>query len=282
MGKITLHRKDQVQEWRRVPFIEGSYRLDFSFREAFFSIMSWHNETLNIWTHLIGWALAYWWMVHSLNTWLLEGSGQDKFLFQVIMYASQLQMLCSVSHHWYGCMQRTIYLLTARLDYSAIAILLPACTSSVIYYILYCHSFPFWTYTILNASFGIAVLGLCWWPLFQTPPFQKFRAFMFSSLGLFVAFSWIHGIYLYPELLRSCSFFYQVSVGILMGIGVCIYIARFPERSQPGFVLISWIFFGFNCHFFDRNVGLLPQPFHLAHFRNFGELGILSYFSRTL
>jgi predicted membrane channel-forming protein YqfA (hemolysin III family) len=150
------------------------------------------------------------------------------------MYASQLQMLCSVSHHWYGCMQRTIYLITARLDYSAIAILLPACTTSVIYYVLFCHPIPFWLYIVLNFIFGLSVLGLCWWPLFQTPPFQKFRAFMFSSLGLFVVFSWIHGIYLYPQLLHSSPFFYQLSVGIVMGIGVVVYISRFPERSQPG------------------------------------------------
>lgn len=234
MKKIVLHRKDQVQEWRRVPFIEGSYRLDFSFQDAFLSLWYWHNETLNIWTHLIGWFLAYWWMVHSLNTWLKDGQPEDKFLFQMIMYASQLQMLCSVSHHWYGCMERSIYLLTARLDYSAIAIILHTCTISVIYYVLHCHPFPFWFHLILDSIFFVIVLGFCWWPLFQTPPFQKFRAFVFSSLALFIVFSWFHGIYLTPELLHSSSFSYQLSVAFVMGIGVIIYISRYPERSYPG------------------------------------------------
>ncbi|GMJ07527.1 heptahelical transmembrane protein1 [Hibiscus trionum] len=38
-------------------FILNYYRADWSLKEALFSIFRWHNETLNVWTHLLGFLL---------------------------------------------------------------------------------------------------------------------------------------------------------------------------------------------------------------------------------
>ncbi|KAK4344380.1 hypothetical protein RND71_037474 [Anisodus tanguticus] len=38
-------------------FIMNYYRANWPLKEAFFSIFRWHNETLNVWTHLIGFIL---------------------------------------------------------------------------------------------------------------------------------------------------------------------------------------------------------------------------------
>ncbi|KAM1478612.1 hypothetical protein ACFX2I_026012 [Malus domestica] len=38
-------------------FILNYYRVDWSLPEALFSVFRWHNETLNVWTHLIGFVL---------------------------------------------------------------------------------------------------------------------------------------------------------------------------------------------------------------------------------
>uniref|UniRef100_A0A0V0H995 Putative ovule protein n=1 Tax=Solanum chacoense TaxID=4108 RepID=A0A0V0H995_SOLCH len=38
-------------------FILNYYRANWPLKQAFFSIFSWHNETLNVWTHLIGFIL---------------------------------------------------------------------------------------------------------------------------------------------------------------------------------------------------------------------------------
>jgi len=35
-------------------YILNYYRADWSIRDAFFSVFSFHNESLNVWTHLIG------------------------------------------------------------------------------------------------------------------------------------------------------------------------------------------------------------------------------------
>ncbi|XP_052198529.1 heptahelical transmembrane protein 1 [Diospyros lotus] len=38
-------------------FILNYYRADWPLKEAFFSVFRWHNETLNVWTHLLAFAL---------------------------------------------------------------------------------------------------------------------------------------------------------------------------------------------------------------------------------
>ncbi|GMN66583.1 hypothetical protein TIFTF001_035647 [Ficus carica] len=38
-------------------FILNHYRANWPLKEAFFSVLRWHNETLNVWTHLIGFLL---------------------------------------------------------------------------------------------------------------------------------------------------------------------------------------------------------------------------------
>jgi predicted membrane channel-forming protein YqfA (hemolysin III family) len=234
-----LHTKKDVQVWRHIPFIEGHYRLDYSFLDALFSLFFWHNETLNIWTHLLGFFLALAWMWYSLHSWLKDSESSDKLFFLLLMLSSQFQMVCSTFHHWFGCMNRTIYYLSARLDYSSIAILLPTGTSCAIHFILKCERNFMWFYSSLNILFGVGVMGFCWWPLFQTPAYQKFRAFLFSSLFLFVAFPWFHGSFLYNSLITSFPFFIQLLVVITMGIGVAVYLIRWPERTRPGSKIFS-------------------------------------------
>lgn len=47
-------------------FILNYYRANWPLKDAFFSLFRWHNETLNVWTHLIGFALFVGLMVGNL------------------------------------------------------------------------------------------------------------------------------------------------------------------------------------------------------------------------
>lgn len=56
--------KYQLVEYHSLPgylrdneYIRGHYRADWPLKQAFFSMFSIHNETLNVWTHLIGFLL---------------------------------------------------------------------------------------------------------------------------------------------------------------------------------------------------------------------------------
>ncbi|XP_047310841.1 heptahelical transmembrane protein 1-like [Impatiens glandulifera] len=47
-------------------FILNYYRSDWPLKQALFSVFSWHNETLNVWTHLIGFGLFLGLMMSNL------------------------------------------------------------------------------------------------------------------------------------------------------------------------------------------------------------------------
>uniref|UniRef100_A0A1J3CQ61 Heptahelical transmembrane protein 3 n=1 Tax=Noccaea caerulescens TaxID=107243 RepID=A0A1J3CQ61_NOCCA len=50
-------------------FIHSHYRCQWSLKDTFLSAFSWHNETLNIWTHLLGFLIFMWLtVVSSLET----------------------------------------------------------------------------------------------------------------------------------------------------------------------------------------------------------------------
>ena len=233
-GVGVLHKKQDVQPWRRIPFCEGHYRLDYPLFDAIYSLFYWHNETLNIWTHVLGFCFFLWFTFYSLDGFLKEAEFGDRVLHGAFLVSIQVQMICSATHHWFGCMIRPIYYLTARLDYSAIAFLLPIANALIVYSLFYCENFLFWLYSLLNIFCGLLVMGLCWWPTFQTPSYQKIRALSFSLLGLFGALPWSHIFFRDPSLFLSPTFVWQMITLAVMGTGVGVYISRYPERAQPG------------------------------------------------
>ncbi|XP_028062953.1 heptahelical transmembrane protein ADIPOR1-like isoform X3 [Camellia sinensis] len=67
--KSEIKNKDKDKRWALVRFEElpeymkdnefilNYYRANWPLKQAFFSLFRWHNETLNVWTHLMGFAL---------------------------------------------------------------------------------------------------------------------------------------------------------------------------------------------------------------------------------
>jgi adiponectin receptor len=83
-------------------------------------------ESCNVWTHLFGFLLFLFLSFSAHYTWLNHSNADtlDSVLFLIFSISAQTQMLCSTLFHLFCCVSPQVYDLTAKLDYSGIAILI--------------------------------------------------------------------------------------------------------------------------------------------------------------
>lgn len=110
---------DTIPVWRRGnPHIQHKFRLNMrSWGDVLRSLLHWHNETLNIWTHIFGlFMMAY--LVHdALTDWLADADAFDRFLFLAFACGQSCQMAFSALFHSVACFTKEHHKWGARLDY---------------------------------------------------------------------------------------------------------------------------------------------------------------------
>lgn len=221
-------------QWRENKFIIYGYRFAKSHLTAITSIFSWHNETINIWSHFIG-ALSMiylcWFHYRSSDVYTIYGpSAQDHAVVYLYLASAFICLMCSVIWHSYT----NIGFLSIRskfacFDYTGITVLI---TSSIIT----TEHVALKDYPKLRLSFiafsvfaGIVGVGMAWHPFFDRPESRILRILFFVSLALLGVVSFLssclvhnvnHAAYIFVPILKSFLFY---------GLGVVFYGSFFPE-----------------------------------------------------
>ena len=98
------------------PYIEFGYRVDYTHMQCIMSLFSLHNETMNIWSHLLGFICT---VIAGISV-LVEFQNKDLPLFGRVAYATYVMsssccLLFSAVYHTFGCMssfhQQTLLIL---------------------------------------------------------------------------------------------------------------------------------------------------------------------------
>jgi len=235
LTNFAVFHYNQVPYYLQSKHILSHYRMNFSSGLAFRSLFHLHNETWNIWTHILGFFLFFGLMIYALSEWLIppDADSTDRAFFLCFIVAAQIQMSCSFLFHWFCCMSKTAYQRLARMDYIGINVLIIGSKLPILHYILYCHSYEryFWIATISLLGLSCTVVSLL--PFFQTPRYQTLRAMLFIGLGLTGAAIFPHAVYVVGSsiipIVKSLAL-----MGFLYIFGACIYAAHIPERWWPG------------------------------------------------
>ncbi|KAI1143389.1 HlyIII-domain-containing protein [Hypoxylon sp. FL0543] len=231
---------DDLPSWRRDNhFIVTGYRPDSnSYWRSFTSLFYVHNESVNIWTHLLG-ALSFpivgTWLYHVIVPRYASANSSDVLVFACFFAGAVLCLGMSATFHAISNHSEEVAKWGNKLDYSGIVFLIVGSYVPALYYGLFCLPKLMTIYL-----YGIFVLGLgcgivSWVEQFRTPRWRPYRAAMFVGLGVSGVVPVCHGlsIYGYRSLEERMGLNWVLFQGFLYIFGAFLYAVRWPERSFP-------------------------------------------------
>lgn len=236
----TLNFYELPFQWRENKYIIYGYKFAPSHAHAWHGVGCLHNESMNIWTHLLGACfVGYLSLYHFPQTdYYTHGTFIDHLVMYQFHLSAILCLLFSVIWHTYT----NIAILDIRskfacFDYTGITILIISSIITTEHLALYDH--PIYKYGFISFSLLSGVVGvvLAWHPFFDKPESRPFRILFFialSALGVtaFILASFIRGAGnaydMYQPLLKSFAWYLS---------GVFFYGYLFPERLRSDVIV---------------------------------------------
>ena len=245
----------ELPAWRRDnEYITTGYRPDsLSYARSLTSIFSVHNETVNIWTHLLG-SLAFLasaLFVHGVVAPRYEtASGMDMVVFACFFGGAVVCLSMSATYHALSNHSPAVARWGNKLDYTGIVFLIVGSDVPAIYYGFFCHSAIMATYFYLvrpiilgpeakltkqTFALGTGCAIASWLESFRTPRFRPYRAAMFIGLGSVGVLPCLHAISIYglDGAQARMSVGWLALQGVWYVTGALMYAARWPESQFP-------------------------------------------------
>ncbi|KAL7748479.1 minc metabolism membrane protein [Sorochytrium milnesiophthora] len=223
-------------------FIYGHYRAHYSYADCAKSMVHMHNETFNIWTHLIG-SFVFVGLLIKIFSSALEfppsATTADKVVVGIYHLTAVICLFCSGVFHTFHCHSRLrVFDQMAILDYTGIAMLLFGSFLSLIYFALkpYPHILPIPLAITSVSSLGGMVLP--WFSFFRSYKKRLLRLIIFLGLAASIVASFFWAMYeVWPEVRANWQWSWlNLTIGIAVSYigGAVIYGTRFPECLFPG------------------------------------------------
>ncbi|WFD29330.1 hypothetical protein MSPP1_000339 [Malassezia sp. CBS 17886] len=244
-----------------------------SFYQCWRSVWNyWHNETMNIHTHLFGAVVALGlltlvfldiagvlpsgpWdaflvcrgagtgVARLISAILGAGAGRalsppdwaDVVGLAVFLVAAVTCLVCSATYHTFSCHSLAVSKSFNRLDYVGIVVMIVGSNIPALHYSFYCRRDLQAAYVAVVVALGTVALNLVVRPVYATPRYRPVRAGVFVALGLTGAVPVFHGMYLYGHtfVLHTLNGKYIALSGALYIAGAALYVMHVPERFSP-------------------------------------------------
>jgi adiponectin receptor len=136
-SRDMLVHKSKVPEAYHRHYIEFGYRKVTSWTDACRSLVGIHNETMNIWSHLIGFVCVLIAAINLSYDFISTSHAFELFAVETYFISAALCLLLSTIYHWFGCISDYCHDVLLRLDMTGVALLV---TGSYIPAVYYCKS----------------------------------------------------------------------------------------------------------------------------------------------
>ncbi|KAG0155093.1 Hly-III-like protein [Penicillium digitatum] len=238
--KRLLHW-DDLPHWQRDNHhIHTGYRpASSSFLSSFQSLGYVHNETVNIYTHLLPAMMAApvaYWLYHLLSPRYRDAADSDILAFSCFFAGAAFCLGMSATYHTISNHSPTVARIGNALDYIGIVGLIVGSFVPSVFYGFYCVPDLQHRYWAMICTIGLGCVIVSASPRFRTPRWRPFRATMFVGMGLSAVFPILHGAFLFglDRMQQQIGLNWLVFQGFLYILGAGIYAARVPERLMPG------------------------------------------------
>ncbi|PGH23372.1 hypothetical protein AJ80_02625 [Polytolypa hystricis UAMH7299] len=238
--KRTIHW-DDLPPWQRDNhhILTGYRPASNSFIVSFQSLGYVHNESVNIYTHLLPALLSVPVSIivyRAFSSRYETANDADIRAFRCFFAGAAFCLGMSATYHTISNHSLTVARIGNSFDYIGIVGLITGSFIPSVYYGFYCapELQRFYWAMILLIGAGCTVVSIK--PSFRTPAWRPFRAGMFISMGLSAVLPVLHGLskYGFDQMRDQMGLVWVVLQGFLYILGAVIYAARVPERWYPG------------------------------------------------
>ncbi|KAI9851026.1 MAG: hypothetical protein M1838_004637 [Thelocarpon superellum] len=239
--KALLVMWDDLPSWQQDNrYIRSGYRpASGSYWGSFTSLGYTHNETVNIYSHLIGailFSITSVVLFDTLGSRYPTASKADVLAFGCFFLGAAICLGMSATYHTISNHSPDVSSLGNKLDYVGIVFLTVGSFIGSIFYGFYCEPQLQTLYWTMISTIGLGCAGISIIPRFRTPEWRPYRAGMFVAMGLSAVLPIIHGVFLYgvERMKQQIGLYWLALQGFLYILGAGIYAARVPERLYPG------------------------------------------------
>ena len=233
---------DDLPEWQKDnEYIHNGYvRETNSYKEIMKSLTYLHNESVNIYTHLLPGifclllilgVLEHKTMPKYITTSSLDYMVINFFFFGVIFCFSM-----SASFHCFKAHSERVSIFGNKLDYLGIVFLIISSMVSIMYYGFYDKFALFLVFGSITMIFGTLCTIVSLKDKFRAPQWRAKRAIMFVLFGLSAILPLAYGLknYGYEETTKKIGLNWVLLEGVFYISGATLYGLRFPEKYSPG------------------------------------------------
>ncbi|KAH8808127.1 hemolysin-III related-domain-containing protein, partial [Xylogone sp. PMI_703] len=178
---------DDLPVWQQDNhYIRSGYRVaSGSFKRSFASLGYLHNESVNIYTHLLGSLLfVFWtyWVYSVITPRYGSATRADILSFACFFAGAAFCMGMSATYHAISNHSPAVARFGNKLDYMGIVFLTTGSFIPIVYYGFYCHPHLQKLYWTMICSLGIGCIVVSIFDRFRRPAFRPYRAAMFVGL----------------------------------------------------------------------------------------------------
>ncbi|KAG4034507.1 hypothetical protein MFRU_003g04670 [Monilinia fructicola] len=231
---------DELYDWQQDnEYILSGYRpASKSFLKSLESLGHVHNETVNIYSHLLGailFATLPFVLYRQIAPRYATAAIADIVVFSTFFFGVAICFLLSAAFHLLANHSKKVNTLGNQLDYLGIVMLIWGSTIPTVYYGFYCDPTIQKIYWTLISFLATACAITTLHPNACHPSLRPYRAAMYSCLGLSSIIFIIHGIMLYGYKTQKyrMSLDWMGIMATLNLLGAFAYTVRIPEKWFP-------------------------------------------------